>query len=112
MLIFYAILSSCLAVLPPASGKDTRESEAHIYVQISPNPSSTGIFSFETEGCHPEQWIQFRVINVIGRAVIQRNLTPTEAAHTYFDLSQYPKGMYLVEVIQGHCKQVRRIMYR
>lgn len=112
MLIFYAILSSCLAVLPPVSGKDTRQSEGHIYVQVSPNPSSTGIFSIETEGCHPEQWIQIRVINVIGRIVIQQTLTPTQAARTSLNLSQYPQGMYLVEVIQGHCKQVRRIMYR
>lgn len=112
MLFFYALLSSCLAVLPPASGKDTRQSEAHIYVQVSPNPSNTGVFSIETQGCHPEQWIQIRVINVIGRTVIQRTLTPTEAARTHLNLSQYPQGMYLVEVIQGQCKQVRRIMYR
>ncbi len=112
MLIFYAILSSCLAVLPPVSGKDTRQSEGHIYVQVSPNPSSTGIFSIQTEGCHPEQWIQFRVINVIGRTVIQRALTPTEAARLSLNLSQFPRGMYLVEVVQGSCKHVIRILYR
>lgn len=112
MLIFYAILSSCLAVLPPSSNQNTRQSEAHLFVEVAPNPSSSGIFSLETEGCHPEQWIQVRVVNVIGRTVIHQTLTPSQARRFTIDLNRFPRGMYLLEVVQGNCKQVERLMYR
>ena len=112
MLVFYASLSSCLAVLPPGNGRDARQRDTTVSVQIAPNPSQNGQFHIGIEGCHPEQWIEVRVLNVIGRPVLHRTVSPTQSKRVFVDLGHLPKGMYMLEVVQGPCKYVRRIMYQ
>lgn len=111
MYLLYAILSSCLAVLPPAD-TTTRRSDTHIHVQVNPHPYDSGRFSVRMDGCNPEQWVEVRIINVIGRQVMARTFTPTEAQHISLNFTHLPRGMYLVEVKQGNCKQVRRVLYQ
>lgn len=81
-------------------------------MEVYVDPLDQNQFFVNMEGCNPEQWVELRIINVIDRQVFAQSYSPTEAQNIHLDFSMLPHGMYLIEVKQGECERVRRILYQ
>ncbi|MDP5172494.1 MAG: T9SS type A sorting domain-containing protein [Bacteroidia bacterium] len=110
MYLFYAILTSCLAVLPPGSSRSQSQASASLQFQVSSNPSQDGSFYLDLSQCHQGDWIQIRITDVINREVKRISIPPDRGSRVHIDLSDKPPGYYMLEVVQGSCRQIRRLM--
>ncbi len=113
MLIYCVILATCLTVLPPGTTSSVDSSRStSLQVQVSPNSGREGLFFLDLSQCHAQGWVEVRVLNVIGREMSRISLAPQPGSRIGVDIRHLPTGIYLLEVTQGSCKQVRRILYQ
>jgi len=76
---------------------------------VYPNPTSGQItLSFET--INADQPVQFKVYSLIGQEMYSESILPFSGPQKLeFDLSKYPKGMYVVEISNGKKAKVKRV---
>lgn len=80
-------------------------------LSVYPNPSTTGNFSvkFEVEA---QKLIQIKVFNLIGREVYREEISPSIGEYkASFDLHNFPKGVYMLEVSNGNQRMTRRLSF-
>jgi hypothetical protein len=73
-------------------------------ILISPNPT-TGVVKIDNLGL--EKNIQVFVRNILGDTLLQKIVIDLSAS---IDLSEYPKGVYFIDVLQNNEKTTKRIV--
>ena len=86
------------------------ESETTELLKIFPNPNP-GIFQIELRLQNTGDQVTISVIDTSGRQVFQIRENPSgEYLVKELDLSFLPKGLYFVNVIEGHNKAVKQLI--
>ncbi len=113
MMLFYVFVSACLTVLPPGHTRtQVQPSHTGLQFDIASLPNSRGVFLLDLSQCHQGDWVHVRVTDVINREVQRVSFPPQLGTRVHIDLRGKPTGMYLLEVVQGPCKQVRRLVHQ
>ncbi len=93
---------------------DVLEPDTHTSLLVFPNPS-TGSFQiiyYSTTGCPPAGWGGLLMINIInsnGETVYAEKVYDFEGEYIRtVDLSEEVKGTYIIEVVSGRQKKVKR----
>ncbi|MBX7240604.1 MAG: T9SS type A sorting domain-containing protein [Bacteroidia bacterium] len=80
-------------------------------LKVYPNPTSNGIFTLEFNFNNEEE-ITVRIYNLIGKEVLSEKTTSSSGVYDKtVNLSDYPKGIYIVEISNGSQKQTKRVSY-
>lgn len=80
-------------------------------LSVYPNPSTTGDFSVKFE-VETQKIIYIKVYNLIGREVYKEEISaPAGAYKASFDLHNFPKGVYMLEVANGNQRLTRRLSF-
>ncbi|MCB0402836.1 MAG: M4 family metallopeptidase [Flavobacteriales bacterium] len=77
-------------------------------VNIYPNPSGTGQFTLQVGQVSAGSYVE--VLNLMGVVVHTEKLTENQK-HT-FDIATYPKGIYLVRVVNGEHSITKKVIYQ
>lgn len=80
-------------------------------LSVYPNPSTTGDFSvkFDVEA---QKVIQIKVYNLIGREVYRKQISaPAGEYKATFDIHNFPKGVYMLEISNGNQRLTRRLSF-
>lgn len=77
--------------------------------QIFPNPSN-GTFTVALDAKGKQAMVPLVIYNLMGGQVLQTNIPGS--GHHHFDLSAWPKGVYLVRVMNGHRSEFEKIIIR
>ncbi|MBK9274550.1 MAG: T9SS type A sorting domain-containing protein [Flavobacteriales bacterium] len=72
-----------------------------------PNPSSGDLLTITWVGLHPER---VRVLDGIGRTMIEQELGATPDGSVLLDVSALPPGLYLVQLADADTTRVRRLV--
>lgn len=81
-------------------------------ISVFPNPSPEGIFTLQLRQPIPDQPIQLRVYNLLGEEIWYREIAEGVLfIELTIELSNYPRGAYMLEVSQGGIKQSSRLSY-
>ncbi len=76
-----------------------------------PNPTSTGSVTIEFN-YQDEENLTIRVYNLIGKEILFERIGTSSGLYSKtIDLSDYPKGIYIIEVSNGTQKQTKRLSY-
>lgn len=80
-------------------------------LKVFPNPTSNGVINLQFNYNNEEE-ITVRIYNLIGKEVLSEK---TPSSNGFYektvDLSDYPKGIYIVEISNGTQKQTKRVSY-
>ncbi|RMG73560.1 MAG: T9SS C-terminal target domain-containing protein [Bacteroidetes bacterium] len=83
-----------------------------VSVSVYPNPSTTGAFALEMRDAVPGTLVTIKVYNLIGNEVFSRQVVVRTGVHKeVISLQDAPKGVYMLELIQGQEKISRRLSY-
>ncbi len=96
-----------------AQNSFARFNTAEVVVNLSvyPNPSTTGDFSVKFDS-EESKLINIKVYNLIGREVYREQIsTQAGSQKTSFNLRNFPKGVYMLEVSDGNQRVTRRLSY-
>ena len=81
---------------------------AKLNMAISPNPS-TGVFLLRVSGLD-DQTTTMIISDIRGRTIIQHALNASNINPVQFDMSGYPKGLYLVKIRTDNESMVRKLV--
>jgi len=77
---------------------------------IFPNPN-TGLFNVELTGLVNEQPMSVKIYNAFGQYILDRTQMPIgNEYNAQLDLSQFAKGIYLLQIQQGNWETIRKIV--
>ena len=110
----HLFLLLCLLFCWQAAGLASAPEDRNFPAEISvyPNPSTTGDFSVELREATPGTLITIKVYNLIGHEVFSRQVVVRTGLHReVISLHNAPKGVYMLELIQGQEKLSRRLSY-
>lgn len=78
-------------------------------IGVFPNPCATGKIYFEVPGPLVGEKLTVRLFDLQGRLVSQRRLLPL-AGTNEIDISSVPNGLYRLELVGRHFRQVRKLI--
>lgn len=97
---------SCVVSTPLAIEAKADQSKLQVY----PNPNS-GIFSVKFKTMNPEKNVSIQVIDFFGKVVYaQKEIDVLDEYTTTINLSMFPKGLYMVRIINSNIQQVNKII--
>ncbi len=109
LIIFALALGSGLA---QDSFSSSSEATLITNVSVYPNPSHTGDFSVKFLINSPQDRLQIKVYNLIGREVYSNQAKASQGQFkTSFSLQSLPKGFYMLEVTIGDKRITRRLAF-
>ena len=80
-------------------------------LKVYPNPTSNGILNLEFS-FNEDQEISVRIYNLIGKEVLSEKVSNASGVYSRtLSLSDYPKGIYIIEISNGTQKQTKRVSY-
>lgn len=106
---FFTLTLSAFAHLPAS---EVGEVYAYSFLKefsVYPNPT-TGALSLTIETFGETQNLQLKVYSLIGQEMYNQKLSPFSGVkQVSLDLSQFPKGIYMVEVSNGEKSKMKRV---
>ena len=109
IILLSLLLGSALAQSPSSN---FGEVDLITNVSVYPNPSQTGDFSVKFEINKPQDRLQIKVYNLIGREVYRDHAAASQGQFkTSFSLQHLPKGFYMLEVTIGDKRITRRLAF-
>jgi hypothetical protein len=88
---------------------NTEPNDNGIAVEVYPNPATDHITL--TSHLEQESVVPYQVLDAVGHRVLQGTLSlEAGVRETQLDISSWPKGMYLLQVGQGHTKQTTKLI--
>lgn len=78
-------------------------------LNVFPNPSSDGLINLEIRG-HPGSYYTVNVFSIYGQEVYKMNVESTSNRwHGQIDMTMLSKGIYVLEVMNEHTKNIKKI---
>ena len=79
-------------------------------MNISPNPSK-GLFTVQVNGLD-DKGARMTILDITGRKIEQKDIDPADVQDVKFDLSGYPKGIYLVSLQSDTESLVKKLILK
>jgi hypothetical protein len=96
----------CVVASPLADPLLRDDGALRIEFSVFPNPTN-GVFYLKIEDASQISY-QVKVMDLIGKPIIQREITSTEDVR--FDLSTSPKGIYFIQITRGQDQIIQRVV--
>ncbi|MFN0200420.1 MAG: T9SS type A sorting domain-containing protein [Bacteroidia bacterium] len=111
LLIFTFILAGSLkAQSPEGAAGPVAPKEWLTELKAFPNPNNSGIFQIEFTATEAVGSINIKVYNLIGKEVHSEKLY-VRTFNGKINVSDLPKGVYILEISNGQQKQTKRLSY-
>ncbi len=106
---FVTLTLSAFAHLPANAAVEVYASPFLKEFTVFPNPT-TGSLSLTIETFGETQNLELNVYSLIGQEMYSEQLSPFSGARQVkLDLSQFPKGLYMVEITNGDKSKMKRV---
>lgn len=97
-----------IAKLQAPEAVGIKENSTNTSCQVFPNPTGNLITLSYKANALTE--ITVTICNEIGQPILKKTFPSTEELNTTFNLSQFGKGIYFIQVLSGEAKEVRKIV--
>ncbi|MCB0401818.1 MAG: T9SS type A sorting domain-containing protein [Flavobacteriales bacterium] len=74
---------------------------------VHPNPSNTGKFILEMEDHSEESYVE--VLNIMGTLIQSKRIGGE--SKTTIDVSEFPKGIYLIRIVDGEHSETKKVIF-